>query len=536
MSDLKFLRKEAKLILKQCRAGDDSAIVRICAQLPQMAALEKKQLSEQIKLADVHHALARERGYVSWAKLKHTDEPLERFLAAIRGGALPAARQVLSECPDLGEGSIHAACALGDLDEVVQQLGINRELATNLHAEWPPILYACASPFNRLSARHATGIIQCVAQLLEHGADPNTYTVSDPTAPDRKISAWYRAVISGNIPLSLFLGNKGARPAESAAEILKGRPDAAALNQYFTNMFGTPESRDRMKKVMEELKERHPQLPTMPPFQSRDVLERYASPEATMDRFRGLLDSGYDPNQTSPTDGTAPLHNIVVKSNSAGLVEMFLSHGADPNLPRGDGKTPYTLAARAGNTVVMEILKKHGASADSTKDCDLLIGACINADLTNAQTILLAHPDIFHEMNSEDLGAFINVAGTDNAAGMKVIAQLGFDLSAFGESGATALHIAAWNGRVEMVSMLLDLQAPIGAHDKTYDTSPLAWAAHGSKNCRDADEEYICIVEALFHVGADWESAVGRGDSMPEIVASPKVALAIRNLGRDPRH
>jgi ankyrin repeat protein len=498
MSDLKFLRKEAKLILKQCRAGDDSAIVRICAQLPQMAALEKKQLSEQIKLADVHHALARERGYVSWAKLKQTDEPLERFLAAIRGGALPAARQVLNECPDLGEGSIHAACAMGDLDEVVQQLGINRELATHLHAEWPPILYACASPFNRLSARHATGIIQCVAQLLEHGADPNTYTVSDPTAPDRKTSAWYRAVMSGNIPLSLFLGKKGARPAESAAEILRGRPDAAALNQYFTNMFSTPESRDRMKKVMEELKEKHPQLPTMPPFQSRDVLERYASSETTMERFRGLLESGFDPNQTSPTDGTAPLHNIVVKPNSAGLVEMFLRHGADPNLPRGDGKTPYTLAARAGNTAVMELLQKHGASADGTNECDFLLGACINADLFAAQSILSARPDIFHKMNSEDLGALINVAGTNNTAGMRVIADLGFDLSAVGDSGATALHLAAWNGRVEMVKVLLELRAPIGAYDRTYDTSPLAWAAHGSKNCRDADEEYICIVEALF--------------------------------------
>jgi len=68
-----------------------------------------------------------------------------------------------------------------------------------------------------------------------------------------------------------------------------------------------------------------------------------------------------------------------------------------------------------------------------------------------------------------------------------------------------------------------------------YDTSPLAWAAHGSKNCRDADEEYICIVEALFHEGADWEGAVGRGDSMPETVATPKVALAIKSLSQDPR-
>jgi hypothetical protein len=59
--NLEFLRKEAKALLKQCRVQDAAAIARIRAQLPRV---------DEIKLADVQHALAREQGYMNWAELK----------------------------------------------------------------------------------------------------------------------------------------------------------------------------------------------------------------------------------------------------------------------------------------------------------------------------------------------------------------------------------------------------------------------------------------------------------------------------------
>jgi len=68
----KHLRKEAKSLLKLCRGGDSSALARVRAQLPRVT-------SEQIKLADVHHALAKEHGYLNWAELKQQDAPLSRF-------------------------------------------------------------------------------------------------------------------------------------------------------------------------------------------------------------------------------------------------------------------------------------------------------------------------------------------------------------------------------------------------------------------------------------------------------------------------
>src|SRR6266704_1007362 len=104
MSDflnLERLRKEAKTILKQCRAGDAAVVERMRALLPRFSTMDAKHLASQIKLADIQHALAREHGYQDWAELKRHDAPIDRFLAAVRSGNLKAAQHELRSFPEL---------------------------------------------------------------------------------------------------------------------------------------------------------------------------------------------------------------------------------------------------------------------------------------------------------------------------------------------------------------------------------------------------------------------------------------------------
>jgi hypothetical protein len=54
MSNIESLRKEAKSLLKQCRAGNAAALDRIQAQFPGLA--------HTLKLADVQHAIAEFQG------------------------------------------------------------------------------------------------------------------------------------------------------------------------------------------------------------------------------------------------------------------------------------------------------------------------------------------------------------------------------------------------------------------------------------------------------------------------------------------
>src|SRR5439155_20627525 len=106
----------------------------------------------------------------------------------------------------------------------------------------------------------------------------------------------------------------------------------------------------------------------------------------------------------------------------------------------------------------------------------------------------------------------------------------GFDLGGMDESGATALHAAAWHGHVEMVRLLLGFHAPVNTRDRTYGSSPLAWAAHGSKNCRADDEAYCAIVTALFDSGADYESAISRAGVRPESIATAQVGALLKKV------
>jgi ankyrin repeat protein len=110
------------------------------------------------------------------------------------------------------------------------------------------------------------------------------------------------------------------------------------------------------------------------------------------------------------------------------------------------------------------------------------------------------------------------------------MAQLGFDLGGIGENGATALHVVAWNGQVEMVKLLLELRAPVNVCDATFGTSPLAWAAKASRNSA-GEEDYCRIVEALLDAGADRATSVNRWGVAPDKISGDRVAALLRARG-----
>lgn len=99
-----------------------------------------------------------------------------------------------------------------------------------------------------------------------------------------------------------------------------------------------------------------------------------------------LLDEGADPNQVLPENGESPLHSCLSKSNSRStlyIVQLLLSHGADPNVttvPRKEsgafmrdawthGETPLHRAAAFGSVEVINELLEAGADK-SHKDAN----------------------------------------------------------------------------------------------------------------------------------------------------------------------
>ena len=75
---------------------------------------------------------------------------------------------------------------------------------------------------------------------------------------------------------------------------------------------------------------------------------------------------------------------------------------------------------------------------------------------------------------------------------------------------------------------------PLDVRDRTFGSSALGWAAHGSANCRTADEDYGAIIDLLLDAGANREASFNRWGAPPEALASRGIRALLRARGFAP--
>jgi ankyrin repeat protein len=495
---LEFLRKQAKSILKLCREQDPPAIQRMRPHLPRLAALDDAHFAQQIQLADIHQALARENGYASWGELKRHDAPLARFLTAIRGGALKTAKNELQDSPAILEESIHAACAIGHADLVRHHLDADSTLLNLQESGWSPLAYACGSPFHQLSHRHAAGIVECVTLLLDRGADPNALAVMR------------RSLLAGNRSAALVLYQRGANHAvvsggndTSSKETFWGIPeDPTVVDKGLADLFQDTEMVQLINRRSKDVGARRGGWLTKSgkdqPLSPKDFYAPMypANQDFNVIIWELLIKRGVHPNW-SDTSHDSPLHHLAMWDGDAATAEFFLKNGADPNLPRADGKTPYFLAVRSGNAAVANVLLAHGADSHVVSPADELIGACRRLDRETAWSIVHAHPEVFRTLNDQDYEVLVQSAAHNRLDIVKLMLEIGFNPDGYGESGMTALHAATWHGHVDMVRLLLDFGAHVQLRDTMFGSSPLETARHGSDHSRKSREEFEAVFSLL---------------------------------------
>jgi ankyrin repeat protein len=211
---------------------------------------------------------------------------------------------------------------------------------------------------------------------------------------------------------------------------------------------------------------------------------------------------------------------------------MLVDHSALVDAPRSDGQTAYSLALRNGNAAVAEYLAQRGARTDAVSPVDQLMAACAAANEAEARQIVAAHPGIIATLTAEDRQLLYTAVEQDNEASVRLMHSLGWSLTDESEWGGTPLHWAAWNARVNMVRVLLELGAPVNVRDSTYGSSPIAWTAHGSTNSgKGTDADYVAIAELLLDAGSTRAESYNQWNEAPESMASKAVARVFKQRG-----
>lgn len=477
-ANLDQLRRQAKDLLRAATAGNRDARTEI------------ERVSSRITLDSAQLAVARRYGFASWSRLKaevetRTVELAEQAVAFCQASVnrIAIAAQLLAATPELADYSFATAVVLGNANRVRDALRRDPSLATRTDPRWgwSPIHLACASRWCQLDPARAAGLLAVARLLLDAGVDPTA------TSSGRR---------AGWTPLRCVIASANSGPSNRPiADLLLQR--GAVPNDHDLYLAGFAHDRDQLLPLLLA----HVDDP-------QQTIEQAAAAPISNDDLatvRLLLDAGADPLRYRDDDGhPVPIIWAAIKAGcSPQLIELLLQHHANPNTAGPDGRTPYRLAAAAGNTDVCDLLRNHGVD-EPVSYAELLLGACLRVDREEATRLVAEQPGLLGRLGALEHAALVRAAKKGQTDAVTVMLDLGFPLATRGEDGETALHAAAYSGSTDTVRLLLERGADIEAHDTTWNSTPLGWAAVGSAYQPDdsPDADWVETVRTLLTRGA----------------------------------
>ena len=461
------LRKDAKRLLREVRAGDADALAQAREFHPRAAeALSRFQLS------DAQLAVARGYGFASWTALKQHLARIAPFVwnpppvavnapaadvfvrlacldyGAWRPGDPARARLLLRDRSELARATVWSAAAAGDVAAVRDLIDRDPALvrARGGPLNWEPLLYACYSRMDPIDAAHST--LDVARLLLSRGADPNAgflwagrYTFTALTGAFGRGEDW------NNQP---------------------PHPDGDALAALLLDAGADPND-------AQALYNRH--------FQANDDHLRILFAHGLGRDARGPWQARLGDQGESPSRMLVQQLCWAVMHHFPERVKLLVEHGVDVNTASlRDGLTPYQAALRAGDRPIAEYLLQHGAKPLALDAAETFALACIAGRRDEVRARLADDPALLEKLGRQGRADMLHRAVDRNQRdGVRLILELGVPIDEMIPGSGldrTVLHNAAGWGGVEKVRFLLDLGADPSLRDPTYGATPIGWALH----------------------------------------------------------
>lgn len=379
-------------------------------------------------------------------------------------GTLEAAEAILAANPALRTSDIHTAAVLGDDVLVRQHIARDPRCVT---AKSPPyggdaLNYLGLSKYLRLDPTRSDAFLRAARALLDAGADPNTGFWTTGQYPEYESALYGAAGVAHHAALTRLLVERGADPNDEDA------------------VYHAPEGGDlgAMQVLVETGKVTQENLSVM--------LVRTCDWH-DYEGVKYLLEHGADPN-LGGSRGWYPLLHSIARNNSLAIIELLLDSHADPTVRRA-GVSGVELAARRGRGDLLELFARRGIALD-LRGVDRLIGACAIDDRTKIKDLIRGEPQLVTELLEQGSTLLAEFTSTWNTAGVRHLLDLGVPVTALYKGdgyfdiapNSTALHVAAWTLRADLVELLLERGALVNARDAR-DRTPLYLAV---KACVDS--------------------------------------------------
>src|SRR6266581_3063794 len=423
-------------------------------------------VSEELNLTAAQRAVAREYGFASWAKLK----------TEVQARSLELARLADEFC---------VASIRDWTGRAARMLAARPELA---------------------------GYNLATAVVLGDGADPNGRI---PGGGNGGGGGWkpLKCAVAGapNAEIARLLLDRGAVPDDDDLYLAGFGDDHESLRLLLS---GPADIREIARMALAA------------PISGNDAQGVRLLLEAGADPRRYLDDS--DAEGGSETAHPFSVLYAAVRSDcSAEIVELLLTHGAEPEAPGSDGRSPHALAVSKGRDDLAQVLRRYGARDDAS-DVDRFLAACLSADREAAQRQL---PSALSAQQRS--AAMIRAAETGNAEAMRIMLDLGFpaDTRGGGDDPGTPLHTAAHAGSADIARLLLERGADVDARDERWDSTPMVWAIIGSSERPTGNQspDWPATVEILANAGASFDGiTLSPDDDHPP---SPEVVELLRRYG-----
>jgi ankyrin repeat protein len=459
--NLEHLKKQAKALLRRMQQG---------------------------KLADAQHALAKEYGFATWAKLKaHVESlglsPAEALKTAVCDSHAARVKELIQQHPELR----------AKIDDPLPDYGFGQ------HA-----LFAAVQRSDRAT----------IDVLLEAGADI------------RKRTEWWAGgfgVLDDCDPsLVDFLVERGAVIDAHAAARLGTIPKLRELvaadpgvvhakggdGQTPLHFASTVEVAAFLLESGAEIDARDVDHESTPAQYMLRVDQSRHYPKDRQDVARYLVSRG------CRTD--------LLMASALGDVDLVRRHlDTDPQCIRMSVSEEWfpKQDPRAGGTIYIWTLGTHRTAHAVARDFghedvfallmertpeELKLSlACELGDEKVFHEFLAKHPNAAKTLSETDQQKLPNAAQNNNTQAVRLMLEAGWPVDTPGEMGATALHWAGFHGNAEMAREILRFHPALELKSREYAGTPLGWTLYGSGNGWHRETgDYVGTVRALLEAGS----------------------------------